>query len=172
MGSASHWLPRRTRISQAEAVRGASKGQQAALRLDSADQTFQQLADVLLHGHLLRRRKQLNDEVEQAVGEVCEIPQLDVGPRRRHRGRRGLAGEGVTVGVGIGHRGGHVYSLAGVPDTGASCTARGLEVDVVADDGEQYKPRQPSRFQLRRHVHHRVVVLYTVVCGVSQITSE
>lgn len=65
---------RRTGVLEAEPVSGAAEGEQSTVGLDGADEAFEELADVLLDGHLLRGREELNDKLEEALGEVGDEP--------------------------------------------------------------------------------------------------
>ena len=55
---------RRTGILEAEAVGRAPKGEEPAIWLDGADEPLEELSDILLDGHLLRGRQELDDELE------------------------------------------------------------------------------------------------------------
>ena len=54
----------RTGVLEAEAIGRAAKGEQPAIWLDCADEAFEELADVLLDGHLFGGREELDDELE------------------------------------------------------------------------------------------------------------
>lgn len=62
----------RTRVAETEAIRRASKGKQATVRLDRLDELLEETADILLDGHLLVRGQQLYHKVEQTLGELVE----------------------------------------------------------------------------------------------------
>lgn len=63
---------RLTRIPKAEPVGGAPEGEQPTVRLDGADEPLEQLAHILLDGELLWRRQELDDKVEETLGELCD----------------------------------------------------------------------------------------------------
>ena len=101
----------RTRILEAETIRRAAKGQESAIWLDSADEAFEELADVLLDGHLLCSGEELDDELEETLGEVLDEALTRYGPPLLlWRGIWGeeLLAEGVGGGDGrVGEGGGH-----------------------------------------------------------------
>ena len=62
----------RTGVLEAEAIGRAAKGEEPAIGLDCADEAFEELADVLLDGHLLGSGEELDDELEETLGEVLD----------------------------------------------------------------------------------------------------
>jgi hypothetical protein len=58
-----------TGVAEAEAVSRTAKGEQSTVRLYGADEALEELADVFLDGELLRRREELDNEIEETVRE-------------------------------------------------------------------------------------------------------
>ena len=61
-----------TGIAKAETVGGAAEGEQTTFGFYCADEALEELADVLLNSELLRRGKELDDEIEETLGEVSD----------------------------------------------------------------------------------------------------
>jgi hypothetical protein len=106
------------RVPERKSVRSAPEREQAALGFDGADEAFEQLANVLLDAELLRGWQQLDDEIEEALGELgmeaipgqvpADVVCMDGGGRNGGRNgnlggqRRGLE---HAMDVGGGHHG-------------------------------------------------------------------
>ena len=101
----------RTRVLEAKAISRAAKREKPAVGLDCADETFKELADILLDGHLVGSGEELDDELEETLGEVLDEALARYGPPLLlWRGIWGeeLLAEGVGGGDGrVGEGGGH-----------------------------------------------------------------
>ena len=59
-----------TGIAEAEAIRGAAKGEQTTVWLYGADEALKELADILFNSELLHRGEKLDDKFKKTLGEV------------------------------------------------------------------------------------------------------
>jgi len=57
-------------VAEAKAVGGTAKGEQPTVGLYGADEALEELADVLFDGELLHRGEELDDEIEETLGEA------------------------------------------------------------------------------------------------------
>lgn len=63
---------RLTRVAEREAISGGAKSKKTRVWLDGADETFKELPDVLLDLEFLGGGKELDDKVEETLGEVSD----------------------------------------------------------------------------------------------------
>src|SRR6266851_5650673 len=59
-----------TGVAEAKAVGGTAKGEQPTVVLYGADEALEELADVLFDGKPLHRGEELDDEIEETLGEA------------------------------------------------------------------------------------------------------
>jgi hypothetical protein len=86
-----------TRVAEGEAIRGGAKGEEAAGGLEVAEEALEEEADALLDVELVGGGEELDDKVEEALGELGG----EAGPALRHGGSGQAAQTAVNTRHGL-----------------------------------------------------------------------
>ena len=70
----------RTGVLEAKAIGRAAEREESAVGLDCADEAFEELADILLDGHLVGSGEELDDELEETLRGVPDEALAGYGP--------------------------------------------------------------------------------------------
>ena len=100
-----------TGIAEAEAIRGAAKGEQTTVWLYRADEALKELANILFNGELLHCGEKLDDKLKKRLGEVSN----EALPGRAGLGKVWVGMRDMTGGClgGVLRRNGHVSAAEG-----------------------------------------------------------
>ena len=70
-----------TRVPKTKSVCCTSEREQTTVGLDCANEAFEELADILLDGHLVGSGEELDDELEESPGSPPPIKSSKARPR-------------------------------------------------------------------------------------------